>query len=185
MNIKTLNINTFKDYTDMIERNAYEHNPNWKGCYCHFYHNTFSIQEWMKRSSESNKEASYQSMLKHELFGFLLYDGDRCVGWVNANDQKYYHRLKNELSVFNDKKTAVTMCYIIDSNYRNQGNARRLLDYAIKYYKDKGYDQMVASPVTSNHAKELHYHGSIHMYEEQGYKHFQTYGDVYVMIKNL
>lgn len=183
--IKTLNEQTFKDFTDMIERNHYNHNPNWKGCYCYFYHQNMSMSEWIKQSSIDNKKASYELMLKSDLFGFLLYHENRCIGWVNANDHHSYHRLKNELSLFNDKKTALTICYIIDQDFRNQGMARLLLDHAINYYKDKGYDQMVAIPVLSNHDKVSHYRGSIHMYEEKGYKHYQTFGDVYVMIKEL
>jgi GNAT superfamily N-acetyltransferase len=185
MEIKTLNKDTFKDYVAMIERNSYSHNPNWKGCYCYFYHNKISIQDWIRRTSIDNKEASYQAMMNHELFGFLLYENDECIGWVNANDQTYYYRLEDELSMFKDKKSATTMCYIIDERYRNQGCARKLLAHAINYYKEKGYDQMVAAPVISDMDKSLHYHGSIHMYEEQGYQHYQTFGDVYVMIKNL
>jgi GNAT superfamily N-acetyltransferase len=185
MEIKALSQETFNDFTDMIERNSYSHNPNWKGCYCYYYHNTISFKDWIERTSIDNKEASYQAMLKKELFGFLLYDENKCVGWVNANDHTYYHRLENELSIFNDKKTALTICYIIDEAYRNKGHARELLSHAVKYYMDKGYDQMIALPVTSKHARELHYRGSINMYEEQGYQHYQTFGDVYVMVKNL
>jgi len=185
MEIKPLNEQNFKDFTDMIERSHYNHNPNWKGCYCHFYHNTLSFNDWMKQPAVDNKKASFDLMLKGDLFGFLLYREQKCIGWVNANDHHTYHRLRNELDIFNDKKTALTICYIIDQEFRNQGMARLLLDYAITYYQNKGYEQMVALPVLSKHDRELHYRGSIHMYEERGYKHYQTFGDVYVMIKEL
>lgn len=176
MNIKALTLSNYSDYTDMIEHLSYGHQPNWKGCYCYFYHNNLPFEDWIKRTGEENKVASKQAVIDGTLKGFLAYKDNKVIGWINVNDAIHFHRLKTHLTpVIKDRKVALSICFIVHPDYRNQGVATTLLKHAIDVYKEKGYDTMLALPITSDRAIELNYRGTKGMYEKQGYIEKQVF----------
>jgi GNAT superfamily N-acetyltransferase len=102
--------------------------------------------------------------------GFLIFDQDKPIGWLNAQAASNYKRLSSEIESFNDKKYALTICFVIHPDYRNQGIAKQLLDYAINYFKQKGFYGMLALPSTEVYDIQKAYRGLLSMYLKRGYK---------------
>ncbi|MCR3906403.1 MAG: GNAT family N-acetyltransferase [Tenericutes bacterium] len=176
-------IDTFVKFFDGL---SFDHEPHWKTCYCNFFQSNDTTEEWIKRSGESNKLASIRNIYEGMMTGFLAFEDEKCIGWVNANDVKYYIRLENELKDYvKGKKVALTVCYVIHPDYRNQGVARKLLAHAMDYFKYEGYQGMIALPSENSVKKELHYHGTMNMYLEQDYKEVGSFHNVKIMYKKF
>jgi GNAT superfamily N-acetyltransferase len=159
------------DFTNFLERLDYGHAPHWAGCYCRFYHIDMEFEHWKNRLPLENKIEALDAMSKREMHGFMAFDSERCIGWLNANDVETYVRLKNVLPAFvKDKKVALTICFVIDPQYRNQKVATSLLETAIRHYRDLGYDGMLAAPIEADGDFALKYRGTPGMYEKFGYE---------------
>jgi GNAT superfamily N-acetyltransferase len=159
------------DFTNFLERLDYGHAPHWAGCYCRFYHIDMELEQWKNRLPLENKIEALDAMSKREMHGFMAFDSERCIGWLNANDVETYVRLKNVLPAFvKDKKVALTICFVIDPQYRNQKVATSLLETAIRHYRDLGYDGMLAAPIEADGDFALKYRGTPGMYEKFGYE---------------
>ncbi|PKM87999.1 MAG: GNAT family N-acetyltransferase [Firmicutes bacterium HGW-Firmicutes-10] len=170
LTIKSLWECTAQDFTDYLERLDFGHAPHWAGCYCRFYHNAHNFEEWKNQSASQNKADAIDAINKHEMHGFLAFDEQRCIGWLNANDAQSFMRLKGMLfDPFKDEKTALTICFVIDPQYRNMKVASALLEAAIKHYRQLGYDGMLAVPVDSDGDFALKYRGTAGMFEKAGY----------------
>lgn len=184
--IKKLNPDRIQDYVAFHERLDFHHAPEWRGCYCHFYHSQDNIFPWTKEIIHQHKLDVIRNIEDRIMTGFLAYDQNQVIGWLNANDLDTYHRIKKELQPYVEgQKVALSICFIVDPLYRKQGVARRLLDHAIQYYQDLGYDGMLALPSTDQESKEKHYHGSLHMYVEKGYVEIDRKHDVAIMFRTL
>jgi GNAT superfamily N-acetyltransferase len=180
--IKKLHPDLIADYMAFHERLEFGHAPEWQGCYCHFYHSTEAQSHWTAETVKRHKLEVARNIENRVMTGFLAYDNDLLVGWLNANDINTYVRIKDSLQPYiQGRRLALAICYLVDPMYRNQGVARALLDAAIAHYRSEGYDGMLALPSRSKDNKERHYHGSLHMYEEKGFEHVESQGDVMVM----
>lgn len=169
-NIKSLWLCEPSVFTDFLERLDYGHAPHWAGCYCRFYHGDMEFENWKKRMLLENKIEAVDAMSKREMHGFLAFDNEKCIGWLNANDAHSFLRLKSVLPAsIKDKRVALTICFVIDPQYRNQGVATALLEAAIRHYRQLGYDGMLAAPIESEGDFALKYRGTSGMYEKFGY----------------
>jgi len=184
--IKKLNPDLIQDYIAFHERLDFHHAPEWRGCYCHFYHTQENIFPWTNEIINQHKLDVIRNIEDRTMTGFLAYDGNQVIGWMNANDINIYHRIVKELQPYVEGlKVALSICFIVDPLYRKQGVARRLLDHAISFYQNLGYDGMIALPSTDQESKEKHYHGSLHMYLEKGYQEIDRKHDVAIMYRAL
>ncbi|MBU1141689.1 MAG: GNAT family N-acetyltransferase [Firmicutes bacterium] len=184
--IKKLTPDLIQIFTDYLENISFGHAPHWSTCYCHYYHNQLGNDEWFKRSGEQNKTATIQAINEGLMTGFLAFDNNQCIGWLNGNQTIYYPRLEHLLKpIVQDRKVAMTICFIVHPDFRNKGVARKLLSYAIEYYRDQGFDGMIATPVDMNQMKELNYHGTLGMYQEQEYELLEIIGNTHLMYKTF
>lgn len=176
--IKAESSQIFTNYLGNIE---FDHAPEWSTCYCRFYHTVCDQDEWMMRTGEINKMEATLAIKEGSMKGFLAFDGDKCIGWLNANDHSSFIRISDFLNPYvENKKIACTICFVIHPDYRGQGVARLMLKEAINYYKGLNYDGMLAFPV-ENTGVQRHYRGSINMYQEQGYELIEIKEQVHVM----
>ena len=170
---------TFADYYANLD---FSHEPFFATCFCRFYHLDTDIDDWNRRTAEQNRQETIEAMDTGEMTGFLAYTGDKCIGWLNANDWRSYKRLQPYVAdIIGDKKVGVVICYVIHPEHRNMGVATALLDAAIEDFKKQGYDAVMAMPVNANGFSEKQYRGTMGMYDRAGFVKVSEfeYGMVY------
>ena len=159
---------TFVQYLGDLE---FHHAPHWSTCFCRFYYTDCSQEEWTHRTGEHNAAEAVQTISDGQMNGYLAFDGDTCIGWCCADDATRFIRLKNEMApVITGKKVASILCYVVRPEYRGQGVARQLLKRAVEDFRAKGYDAMVTAPMDIKDDLNKRYRGTLHMYEEMGFK---------------
>jgi GNAT superfamily N-acetyltransferase len=170
LQIRTLDRNNPEELPNFFDSLDYSHAPHWSGCYCRYYHNNCTNQKWFNRDSMTNRLESISAIQSGEMNGFLIYDQDKPIGWLNAQAASNFIRLSSEINSFSDKKFALSICFVIHPDYRNQGIATQLLDYAIEYFKQKEFNGMLALPPTEVCDIQKAYRGVLSMYLKRGYK---------------
>lgn len=169
--IKPLTQELGKVFTEYLEKISFEHAPHWATCYCRFYHHNCSLDEWTCRSGATNREEALVEIDKGRMKGYLAFDGDQCIGWVNANDLIHYKRFEDYKKPFpDDTKAGCVICFVIHPKYRRQGVAKKLLKRAVGDFKKQGFDGVLALPVDGNGNPETLYRGTLNMYTELGFK---------------
>lgn len=169
--IKAITPNTAHVFTDFFESVAFDHAPDWATCYCQYYHHKCDESTWVSRTGDDNKFDAQKDIQNNHMKGFMAYDGDRCIGWLNTNDLKAYKRLEDVYETYGQgQRVAVTICFIIDPAYRGKSIARQLLSHAISYYKNEGYDAMIGLPFEAKGQNQKRYRGTHNMYLENAYQ---------------
>ena len=168
----------FLTYFDQLD---FCHAPDWATCYCRFYHTGCSGAEWEKRPGEVNRAEALQEISNGNMKGYLAFDGEKCIGWCNANDVGAYVRLREGLVPYvQGKKAGCIVCYVIDPAYRNQGVARSLLKAAVEGFRRDGFEVALAMPVVGQ-ADVQRYRGTFNMYRELGYVEIARDGNTVIM----
>ena len=149
----------------------YHHQPEWQTCYCQFYHQDCSMDQWIEQSKHGKNEAiTCEDIQSGRMHGYLIFDGELLIGWLNANHYQRYLRLVKSLHPYlTSPYTAVMICFVIHPDYRGQGVARQLLQYAIHDLHEQGYQSIIALPREDPHHPEHRYRGTFHMYEGAGF----------------
>lgn len=170
LTIRTVDRNdpaAFANYFGSID---FSHKPNWRGCYCQFYVTGGTQEEWQARPAALNRAESVERIAGGDMFGFLAYDGEECVGWCNANDLNTFPRLADraELHVFRGR-SAVIVCFVIRPEYRGKGVGSALIEAVVEHFRAEGYDRVLAQPWVNKENPQAAYHGTPHMYERLGF----------------
>lgn len=184
--IKPLSSELAMTFTEYLENIDFGHAPHWATCFCTFYHLNCSHEEWKTRTGSQNRAEAMEQINNGKMKGYLAFDGDKCIGWCNANDVRRYVRLENQIkSIIKEKKVGCTICYVIHPDYRKQGIARLLLKRAIEDFIVQGYDAVLAMPVDVKEDPELLYRGTLNMYNEYGFREIERHGDTCIMRLDL
>jgi GNAT superfamily N-acetyltransferase len=180
--VKPLSAETAESFVEYLGGLDFGHAPHWATCFCRFYHLDCSREEWMNRSGEVNKKEAIEEIKAGNMKGYLAFDGEKCIGWCNANSAEKYLRLKDDIKpVIKDKKAGCVICFVIHQDYRRQGVARLLLKQAVEDFKAQGYDGVLALPIDDKEVPEKLYRGTINMYKEQGFEEIQRIDNLSVM----
>jgi ribosomal protein S18 acetylase RimI-like enzyme len=174
----------FADYLSNLD---FTHAPYFASCFCRFYHIDCSDNEWMERKGEQNREESKAAIRDGSMKGYLAFDGDKCIGWLNANSVDSYLRLRDSLLPLTDgKKAGLAICFVIHPAYRNQGLATSLLENAIKGFKEEGYE-VIFGLSTKNADIPLvnQYSGTYSMFSKLGFEEVGVLGHRVILRKEL
>ncbi|MBK1812144.1 GNAT family N-acetyltransferase [Clostridium sp. YIM B02505] len=174
---------TFVDYLGALDFN---YAPHWATCFCTYYYNNCSSEQWMKRTGEENRTYALDKIKDGTMKGYLAFDGDKCIGWCNANDVHKFVRIEKDLEhIVKDNKVGSIICFVIHQEYRGQGIARLLLRRAVDDFKDQGFDAVITVPVENTETPEKQYRGALNMYKELGFKEVEKDGNTTVMWLDL
>ena len=180
--IKPLSPELATTFTEYLESLDFGHEPHWATCFCRFYHTNCSADEWNNRTGEVNRLEAIQQIQAGNMSGYLAFDGDKCIGWCNANNINQYVRLEQEMQhIVAGKKVGCVICFVIHQEYRKQGIARLLLKQAVEDFKSQGFDAVIAAPVDIKDKPENLYRGTLNMYSELSFKEVERHGKVSVM----
>lgn len=170
---------TFTGYFDNLD---FGHEPHWATCFCRFYHTNCSAAEWSNRTGEENRLEAIEQIKAGNMKGYLAFDGDKCIGWCNANNVNQYIRLEEDIKhIVKGKKVGCVICFVIHPEYRNQGIARLLLKQAIEDFRLQGFDAVLAIPVDMKDKLEKRYRGTLNMYGELGFREIEKHDNTSVM----
>ncbi|MGE5677909.1 MAG: GNAT family N-acetyltransferase [Pseudomonadota bacterium] len=170
---------TFVDYLSSLDFN---HAPHWATCFCRFYHTDCSGEQWQSRTGDENRAEAVLQIKAGTMKGYLAFDGEKCIGWCNANDLLQYKRFGNDFDyITKGHKTGCVICYVIHPDYRRQGVARLLLRQAVEDFKAQGFDAVLALPVENAGEPEKLYRGTLNMYKELGFELIEKDGITDIM----
>lgn len=158
----------FVDYLGSLD---FEHAPHWASCFCRFYYTGCSTEEWMNRTAEINRTEALKEIEAGTMKGWLAFDGEKCIGWCNANDVRQLPRLWEDAKEYcGDKRAGCTPCFVIHPEYRGRGVARQLLKAVVESFRQQGFEGMLALPFEDSEVPERRYRGTLGMYQELGYR---------------
>jgi len=184
--IKKLTPDLIETFISFFEELQFKYKVKEGDCYCYYYHSNIPANQWQQQKLEDRKNGSIQAIKDGILTGFLAFKDNECVGFANINDAKKYIKLDNKLnSYIQGKKVALSICFLVSPEYREHGIARKILDYAIDFYRSEGYDGMISLPVDQDIEKVYHYLGTMNMYAERGYETIDQIDRQKIMYKQL
>lgn len=158
------------DFAHLLEGAEFDHAPEWKSCFCRYYHTSCSFPEWIKRTAAENKTESLKEIDEGRMRGYLAYDGAKPVGWLNANGIDMFSRLASvKADLPQGLLIGITLCFVVDPKYRGQGIAGKLLDSAIEGFRASGMDAVVALPFVDLKEERM-YRGRTEMYLRRGFR---------------
>lgn len=172
-------LTSFLKFFDNI---AFQDNPDWGWCYCHFYHYNGSEKEWLTRNAKDNRMCAISAIETNEKPGFLAFDGAHPIAWVNAGPKRLYPGLKRDsrLEFQNDPSIIAIVCFLIAPDYRRQGVASKMLKFIENYYSNQIIEAYPHTKVTTDAA---HYHGPLELFKKAGFIEFKKYDDVIIVRK--
>jgi ribosomal protein S18 acetylase RimI-like enzyme len=123
-----------------------------RGCWCMFYRKTGSV-EWgntdYAKLKEKNRKALKSLADKGEQVGLIGYEDGVPCGWISFGPREDFARLANStiMKPVDDKPVWSVICFVVPSEFRKQGVAKRLLDAAVAFCRKKKVKLLEAYPV--------------------------------------
>jgi GNAT superfamily N-acetyltransferase len=171
---------------------AFADNPEWAKCYCHFYHVSRAI-DWPSLSAEDNRIAMRSRIEVGEMEGFLAYDADEVVGWMNAQPRHKvphcFERMQTPASSLPCQayEAAVIVCFVIAPELRRRGVARALLTEGVASLAARGIKLVDAFPFKAGDSETPadHYHGPLPLFLGEGFTVLREDANVTIVRKLL
>jgi len=169
--IKPLSQDLLDDYLNFFDNDAFADNKHWAACYCRCYHFDHDNCNWDKTTAKENRSAVMKLIKNGAIKGYLAYDSDKPIGWLNANHRNNYSIVSYDKV---DKKENIgsLICFIIAKNYRQKGIARMLLNAACDGFKQQGFKYAEGYPVINIEGDDKNYHGPLSLYISEGFEEF-------------
>ncbi len=170
--IKTLTPDLLEDFLNFFDNIAFSDNPDWAGCYCHFYHFPGTMEQWGEVTKENNRKATIHLIKEKRMTGLLAFVNNKPVGWCNFNFKDNYKKIPIETKPEDSLKgkVASVVCFLIAPDYRKKGLARKLLKHVIKILKEQNYDCIEAYPRKQIDLSDAHsYHGPASLFDSEGF----------------
>jgi len=183
--IKKLTPELCEDWLGYFDGIAFGDHGEWALCYCLEGHMTRQANDDLKVPTERRQYAK-QLILDKKMQGYLAYEGNKVVGWCNANNRENYAYL-SELFEYNkytpdSRRTKSVFCFLVASEYRGRGIAEMLLNKVCEDAKNDGYERIEAYPFADANM-EFQFHGTIKMYLKNGYSQIADFQFIKVMEK--
>lgn len=168
--IKKLTPDLLDDFLYFFDKTAFTDNHHFASCYCYFYHCNYSGKEWENRTAQENREATINLISQGLMHGFLAYAEGKPVAWCHTDLRKNLAEL-NDLCNEEDNvyKIGSIVCFIVAPGYRRKGIATRLLEYAIRDFKNDCYNIIEAYPKLVSKTDAEDHHGPLKMYLDHGF----------------
>ncbi len=182
--IKPLSPALLDDYLNFFDNDAFADNPYWASCYCRCYHFDHEGCDWDKTTAKDNRNAVIKMIKNNEMSGYLAFDGNKPVGWLNANARNNYS-VNSYKTIDKSENIGSLICFLIAKDYRRQGIAKKLLNAAIDGFKQQGFEFAEGYPVKGVKGDDKNYHGPMSLYLSAGFYQYDENDVVIVMRKKL
>lgn len=168
--IKALETEDLHGFLDFFDHRAFANDPDWDGCYCQTYLN--SQPEWDGESDPKPilRQSACDNISDGKMQGYLAYEGDKVVGWCAAGESNLFNHPDAE------DRLARVICFVVDENFRGQGVANQLLEFAIRDLKVKGFAEIEARPAQAKDRSKENYRGPWALFEKHGFLKYRDLG---------
>ena len=194
--IKKLSPELIGDYIEFFDKVAFTDNEEWAGCYCLFYHWNDGLEAEQNNQTECDNLSYRRGLVSNfigsgKLQGYLAYENNCVIGWVNANEKNHFDRLSPENwpelwdSKEHSEQVKSIVCYTIAPEQRRRGIATKLLEKVCLDAKAEGYSYIEAYPGTDISNMQRNYHGPALLYETLGFMLHKNLGEDLVVRKYL
>lgn len=146
-----------------------------RGCWCMFYRRSGQpdVPKGMTRAN-ANRIALKELVETDKPPGLIGYRGKTPVGWVSLGPREDYAKLQRSqvMKPVDDQKVWSIICFVVPTEFRNQGVAHELLRAAIVYAKKQGARLLEAYPVdkSARGRDDSMWFGSKSMYDAAGFE---------------
>ena len=172
---------------------AFADNPEWATCYCHYYEVSTALK-WGDFDGPMNQRAMRARIATGEMEGYLAYEGDEVVGWMNAQPYTKLRyacprmRIPAPSLPVPPHEAAAIVCFVVAPAHRRKGVSRALLAAGLDNLSQRGLALVDAFPwnVGPDDRKATDfYHGSLSMFAAAGFEPFATHENITVVRKLL
>ena len=169
--IKQLTPGLIDDFLNFFDNIAFSDNPEWGGCYCHFYHFTGNMEEWEQASKDQNRNATITLIKEEKMKGLLAFVNNEPVGWCNVNSKDVYEKtpIDSESEDIPKGSIASIVCFLIAPTHRKKGISRKLLKHAIETLKKEGFAWIEAYPRKGELSDAHSYHGPVSLFDSESF----------------
>lgn len=162
------------DWLRFFDHDAFVGTPEWAACYCLEPHVRIpDADSDPEAPSWTENRSDMMSRLEGgESFGYLAFEGDRPVGWVNASKRSDYS-LYSSVDPSGPPADSVigVSCFIVAPPYRRHSVAARLLDRVIEDAESRGATWIEAYPFNSTAESDSgNFRGPQSMFIERGFE---------------
>ncbi len=169
---KPLTMDNWDDFEQLFGENGAD-----DGCWCMFYR--VKGKEFKKRQGEGNKNDMKLLVENNSQPGILAYVDNVPAGWVSLAPRDEFTRINRSpvLKKFDNKPVWSIVCFFIDQKYRKIGLSEKLLEYAVKYAREKGATIIEGYPRDEKTKPDSHMYVGV-------YSSFKKMGFVEVVRRN-
>jgi GNAT superfamily N-acetyltransferase len=194
--VRPLTPGLLQDWLAFFDHDAFADNPEWCGCYCHYYHADHGERDWDARTPEENRAASEELIRQGRLGGYLAYVDGRPVGWCHAAPRDSIPNVANDPEVAGDlaggevpaseeERVGSIVCFVVAAAFRRQGVAAALLDAACAGFRAAGLTVAEAYPSLRAKTDATHYHGPLALYRSAGFEPYRELNGRLVVRREL
>jgi GNAT superfamily N-acetyltransferase len=175
------------DWLTFFDNDAFADNPDWSGCYCHWFHADTAAKPWDERTPGENRAASIDLIRKGHLQGYLAYSDGRPVGWCQAAPRCAIPNIANDddLAVEDADSIGSVVCFLVAEPFRGRGVASALLEASCEGFRAAGLRTAEAYPRQVADSAAANYHGPLALYANAGFKPYREAGDLVIMRRDL
>jgi GNAT superfamily N-acetyltransferase len=147
-----------------------------RGCWCMYYR--VSGKGAYARPGEDQRARSRRALAslaaKDPPPGLIGYRGKTPVGWISLGPREDYAKLEKSpvMKPLDDQPVWSIVCFVVPSQFRQQGVARELLAGAIAYARKRGVRLLEAYPVDKDEpaGNDGSWFGSKRMFDEARFR---------------
>lgn len=179
-----------EDWLHFFDEIAFQDHGDWAFCYCLEGHLDRKTQEEWYDPGERRAKA-IELIMAGEMQGYLAYAGSAVVGWCNVNDRENYRYLTEMFREIGyhtgdaeDARVKSIFCFLVAPEHRGRGIAQSLLNRVCGDAAEDGYTCVEAYPF-ADEKFEFQYHGTVGMYERNGFAEAADLKYVKIMRKSF
>ena len=175
------------DYLAFFDEDAFRDYPAWSACYCMETMFWGDEAENAARTAGDNRRDMSRLIEEGKVTGLLAYADGKPVGWCNYGPTTRLAGVvrKLQLEPADHDGVGSIACFVIASQYRGHGLARRLLDAACERLGARGLEWVEAYPFKAGGSAQANFRGPLEMYREAGFESYRDTERTLLMRKRL
>ncbi|OQB53976.1 MAG: hypothetical protein BWX97_00271 [Firmicutes bacterium ADurb.Bin146] len=190
--IKRLTPELTGDYLHFFDITPHDDDTPGSKCYCVCWCSADHRAATDFSSQEKRRELAREYIKEGMIQGYLAYQGNRVVGWCNANTKSVcqncisWLRFMQSVSI-NDSSLKVksVFCFVIPPDMQRKGIATKLLERVIEDAKKDGFDAVESYPNKEFINTARDFMGPLKMYEKSSFTPVEELKNITVMRKCL